>query len=685
MKINTIKLQASIFHSISIITVLTLLASTLPQTHASTKCQRSCGSTKHLPFPFGFSSSCEIQLSCINDTVFVGEFPVQKITSDKILVNIPAKCGRPMKTLKQFFNPNYAPTRDNGILLQNCTTPVRGCLIPSTLVQTNLEYLDCGSSIEKDKISCYSEQNNETAFIDYANVTRTRCQSLISAVSTQTFSNSSAVSLEVQVVQLGWWLQGTCSCSRSATCTNITSPVNKQPGYRCSCNDGFHGDGFSAGVGCRKDLGCNIRRFFAGHCGGNNRIVMLVGGITAGVLLMGCIGLVVRRRLTSKTEKRRIGRLYDTKGLSIPVFPYKEIEKATHNFSDTRRLGTGAYGTVYCGKLRGGDQWVAIKRIKRGADTESIENVMNEIRLLSCVNHPNLVRLLGCSIERNEQILVYEFMPNGTLCQHLHRERGSGLAWSVRLTIATETAQAIAHLHSSINPPIYHRDIKSSNILLDYNYKTKVADFGLSRIGMTESSHISTAPQGTPGYLDPQYHQNYHLSDKSDVYSFGVVLLEIITALKVIDFTRQKNEVNLASFAIDRIGKGLLNEIIDPFIMSTLDEATFSSMHKVAELAFRCISFHSETRPSMTEVATELEQIKLSQCVITEEINTALLGDQSPMRVATNISVLANKGLSASLNSVESEKNFSPVSVQDSWTTDRSSPSSNGLLSQTTQ
>lgn len=255
MTISTIKFLANIFHNINTITVLTILASSiLPQTHASTKCQQSCGSTKHLPFPFGFSSACEIQLKCINDTVFIGEFPVQKITSDKILVNIPAKCGRPMKTLQQFFNLNYAPTRDNGILLQNCTTPVTGCLIPSTLVQTNLEFLDCGSSIKKDKISCYSEQNNETAFIDYVNVTRTKCEYLISAVSTQTFSNSSAVSLEVQVVQLGWWLQGTCSCSSSATCTNITSPINGQPGYRCSCNDGFHGDGFSAGVGCRKGM-----------------------------------------------------------------------------------------------------------------------------------------------------------------------------------------------------------------------------------------------------------------------------------------------------------------------------------------------------------------------------------------------------------------------------------------------
>ena len=122
-----------------------------------------------------------------------------------------------------------------------------------------------------------------------------------------------------------------------------------------------------------------------------------------------------------------------------------------------------------------------------------------------------------------------------------------------------------------MNPPIYHRDIKSTNILLDYDFNSKVADFGLSRLGMTESSHISTAPQGTPGYLDPQYHQCFHLSDKSDVYSFGVVLAEIITGLKVVDFTRPHTEINLAALAVDKIGSGCIDEIIDPILDLDLD------------------------------------------------------------------------------------------------------------------
>lgn len=389
-----------------------------------------------------------------------------------------------------------------------------------------------------------------------------------------------------------------------------------------------------------------------------------------------------------------------TGNCNIPFYPYKEIEKATNGFSEKQGLGTGAYGTVYAGKLH--DEWVAIKRIKhRGND--SIEQVMNEIRLISSVRHQNLVRLLGCSIERGEQILVYEFMANGTLCQHLQRERGDGLSWPIRLTIATQTAQAIAHLHSAIKPPIYHRDIKSSNILLDCNFKAKLADFGLSRLGMAESSHISTAPQGTPGYLDPQYHQNFHLSDKSDVYSFGVVLVEIITGLKAVDFKRPQNEVNLAALATDRIGRGCLNEIIDPLLEPHMDAWTLLSVHKVGELAFRCLAFHRDMRPSMMEVTAELELIKLSRWPSSSEDNTYTASSEGsscgssssvsekPLNISKSQSersvILLQSGAAGSLNSTETlKKDNSPVSVhQDSWLSDQSSPSSNSLLSNAIQ
>ncbi|KAF2588202.1 hypothetical protein F2Q70_00041383 [Brassica cretica] len=393
-----------------------------------------------------------------------------------------------------------------------------------------------------------------------------------------------------------------------------------------------------------------------------------------------------------RIEKRNAKRLLTeaTGNTSVAFFPYKDVEKATNCFSEKQRLGTGAYGTVYKGKLQN-DEWVAIKRLKH-RDSESVEQVMNEIKLLSSVSHPNLVRLLGCCIDQGDPVLVYEFMPHGTLSEHLQREIGDGLPWTVRLTVATQTAKAIAYLHSAMNPPIYHRDIKSSNILLDYDFNSKVADFGLSRLGMTETSHISTAPQGTPGYLDPQYHQCFHLSDKSDVYSFGVVLAEIITGLKVVDFTRPHTEINLAALAVDKIGSGCLDEIIDPVLDLNLDAWTLSSIHSVAELAFRCLAFHSDMRPTMTEVADELEQIRLSGWIPNMSLDSPT-GSPRSSDQGSERSASVKKALAGSrrlvvlpkqpdiLASVEDMNDNSPVSVQDPWLSAQSSPSTNTLLS----
>jgi len=421
-------------------------------------------------------------------------------------------------------------------------------------------------------------------------------------------------------------------------------------------------------------------------------------GLIAGALLMAGLAFLcyyVWRKSTSTSSRNRLSAkrlLCEAAGnSSVPFFQYKEIEKATNGFSEKHRLGIGAYGTVYAGKLNS-DDLVAIKKL-RHRDTDSIDQVMNEIKLLSSVSHPNLVRLLGCCIEEGEPILVYEFMPNGTLCQHLQQERGTGLPWTVRLTVAAETAKAIAYLHSAMNPPIYHRDIKSSNILLDYNYRSKVADFGLSRLGMVESSHISTAPQGTPGYLDPQYHQYFHLSDKSDVYSFGVVLVEIITALKAVDFSRPHSDVNLAALAIDRIGRGCVDEIIDPYLDPNRDAWTLTSILSVAELAFRCLAFHRDMRPTMLEVAGELEQIMLSAWIPTMYMaspSASSCSSQNGSQKSLSVSIGRKAGLARgklilpqrtdSLTSLEETKDSSPVSDQDTWLSEQSSPSTNSLL-----
>ncbi|KAI3785526.1 hypothetical protein L1987_44645 [Smallanthus sonchifolius] len=658
-------------------------------------CNQSCpgGQFKTVPYPFGFTSGCKIQLNCTsNGEVLIGEFPVQQFNSDGLLVSLPAKCGRTVDALTQLYGEYYAPMSTNAILMENCTAQMKNCMIPMTTLRTHLEIVNCSGTQGGDgNVSCYSSDITRM-FLDYRNVTKMGCRFLFSGVATEMIGDSPAISLDIQVVRLGWWLSGTCDCSSNADCTKIVSPFDGSDGHRCKCKSGFGGDGYKASSGCRslKDSsGCNPSKYFSGHCGGSGRIGVLVGAVVVGASLIVCVGLIIcfiHRRSILRSRSRVNRQFYEAKGITIPIYTYKEIEKATNSFCEKQRLGNGAYGTVYSGKLHNGE-WVAIKRIKHRSDGDSIDQVMNEIKLLSSVSHPNLVRLLGCSVDKDEQILVYEFMPNGTLSQHLQKERGNGLPWPIRLTIATETAQAIAYLHSNLDPPIYHRDVKSSNILLDYSFKTKVADFGLSRLGIMESSHISTAPQGTPGYLDPEYHQNFHLSDKSDVYSFGVVLIEIITAFKALDFSRRHNEVNLASLAIDRIKRGCLDEIIDSSLEHNKDTWTSSSIHKVAELALRCLAFHSETRPSMAEVAVELERIRVSSDDITtlplEGSNcssVSIVNEKQMISEEAKNSESDKKVLFDSMNSTD-ERNLSSSYADDhQWLSESSSPSTNGGL-----
>ncbi|XP_021847807.2 wall-associated receptor kinase-like 14 [Spinacia oleracea] len=677
----------------------------LTEAISTTNCSRSCHGNS-VNFPFGFSENCEFRLDCKSDgrMEFKG-FHIRNLTWNSILLNLIPNCSRPISQIRQLFGRNFALTAQNGLLLQNCSTPLNGCIIPASLVESRFTRCDG----RRENMSCYATENPTVGggILRYEDVNNTGCKFLFSSIVVDDFDTGNGVSdagggvsdafLEFQTVQVGWWLPGTCLCDRNANCSNVGAA-----GYRCRCNQGFSGDGFVNGEGCHNVSAAAAIGPVSKQNGGA-KIPVLIGGIIAGAVSMTILATICyfcRRRsahLKSRTSARRL--LSDANGNTpVPLYPYREIERATNGFSDKQRLGTGAYGTVYAGRLHNND-YVAIKKLKH-RDTDSTEQVMNEIKLLSSVSHPNLVRLLGCCIEDGEQILVYEYMANGTLSEHLQRERESGkaLPWTVRLTIASETAQAISYLHSAIHPPIYHRDIKSSNILLDFDYKSKVADFGLSRLGLMELSHISTAPQGTPGYVDPQYHQNFHLSDKSDVYSFGVVLIEIITAMKVVDFNRPHTEINLAALAVDRIGKGRIDEMIDPYLELHRDAWTLASVHKVAELAFRCLAYHRDMRPSMMEVSHELEQIRQSGWNSQEEnmfmaSSTVASSCSSPFNgsdrsfgglsmkkvMGSQRVVVPQKGIDH-LASLEEGKDCSPVSVHDPWFSEQSSPSTNSLL-----
>ncbi|PIA65109.1 hypothetical protein AQUCO_00100535v1 [Aquilegia coerulea] len=277
---------------------------------------------------------------------------------------------------------------------------------------------------------------------------------------------------------------------------------------------------------------------------------------------------------------------------------------ATNNYDQQRILGQGGYGTVYKGILPD-LRIVAIKKSKV-IDQSQLGQFINEVVILTQINHRHVVKLLGCCLETEVPLLVYEFVSNGTLFHHLHNRNGalSSISWKDRLRIAAETDGALAYLRSAASIPVIHRDVKSANILLDDHYTAKVADFGASRLNPLEQTLISTLVQGTMGYLDPEYFHTSQLTEKSDVYSFGVVLVELLTGEKPLCFERSQEQRNLAAYFIMSIREKHLFQILEAGIMN---EGKTEQVHAVAEIAKRCLNSKGEERPSMKEVAAELE------------------------------------------------------------------------------
>ncbi|THG18256.1 hypothetical protein TEA_017200 [Camellia sinensis var. sinensis] len=296
---------------------------------------------------------------------------------------------------------------------------------------------------------------------------------------------------------------------------------------------------------------------------------------------------------------------------SAKIFTEEDLKKATNNFNENNVLGKRGQGIVYKGVLPD-NTIVAIKKPRVADQNQSqIEQFINEVIILSQVNHRNVVKLLGCCLETKAPFPVYEFITNGTLYDHIHTalQRASSITWENRLRIAAETATALSYLHSAASTPIIHRDIKTANILLDDNYIAKVSDFGSSRLIAIDETQLSTLVRGTRGYLDPVYLHTGQLTQKSDVCSFGVVLVELLTDKKVISFNRPEAKRNLATYFILAMKEDRLFEIVDEQMM---DEARVDKLKQVAILAKRCLEVKGDKRPSMKEVAMELEGLRMT-------------------------------------------------------------------------
>ncbi|XP_021909073.1 LEAF RUST 10 DISEASE-RESISTANCE LOCUS RECEPTOR-LIKE PROTEIN KINASE-like 1.2 isoform X4 [Carica papaya] len=362
-------------------------------------------------------------------------------------------------------------------------------------------------------------------------------------------------------------------------------------------------------------------------CPGENRVNMktkvIIGVIATFVgVVLACTGCylyqrrkkklrIVRSTLLSRSISADDSSVDVEKGrnlFGIHLFTYAELEEATSYFDSAKELGDGGFGTVYYGKLQDG-RAVAVKRLYEN-NYKRVEQFMNEVEILTRLRHHHLVSLFGCTSRHSrELLLVYEFVPNGTVADHLHGERAKpgALPWPIRLKIAIETAGALTYLHAT---DIIHRDVKTNNILLDNNFSVKVADFGLSRLFPTDVTHVSTAPQGTPGYVDPEYHQCYQLTEKSDVFSYGVVLIELISSLPAVDITRHRQEINLSTLAINKIQNHALHELVDTSLGFESDSTIREMITAVAEVAFQCLQSEKDMRPSMLEVLESLIRIQ---------------------------------------------------------------------------
>lgn len=432
-----------------------------------------------------------------------------------------------------------------------------------------------------------------------------------------------------------------CNHPEKNPCVYMYSCMEEQGAVSCACPQGMSGDGRKKGSGCQKHFPLDIA------LGVGLALVLTITttalcyywamkkrevGRKRAELFRKNGGLLLQQRFSAITSQ--------SEDSSAKMFSAEELKTATDNYSKSRILGRGGHGTVYKGILP--DKTVVAIKKSTLFDESQAEQFVNEITILSQIDHPNVVKLLGCCLETHVPLLVYEYIPNGTLFQHIHnRSVPRSLTWEDCLRIGAETAEALAYLHSTSSIPIIHRDIKSSNILLDENFVAKISDFGASRSVPFDQTHVTTLIQGTIGYLDPEYFQSSQLTEKSDVYSFGVVLAELLTRQKPISVGRPEESCNLAMYLVILFNEGRLLHDIEPQILA---EAGEEQVCAVAQLSVRCLNLKGEERPVMKEVASVLDGLRRSftmeRSIRRKDESVQKNNEQDPLREARPISDL---------------------------------------------
>ncbi|XP_076927794.1 putative receptor-like protein kinase At5g24010 [Bidens hawaiensis] len=375
-------------------------------------------------------------------------------------------------------------------------------------------------------------------------------------------------------------------------------------------------------------------------------ICLIVGGLVVTCCLISTILIVLKLRKKTGGKTRRAESngwtplralsshskysegTNNTNTLKIPFF---DLQYATNNFDKSLIIGSGGFGVVYKGVLRDSLK-VAVKRGVSGS-RQGLPEFQREIMVLSKIRHRHLVSLVGYCEEQSEMILVYEYMGKGPLKKHLYGSNLPPLSWKQRLEICIGAARGLHYLHTGSAQGIIHRDVKSTNILLDDNNLAKVADFGLSRSGPCMSeTHVSTGVKGSFGYLDPEYFRRQQLTDKSDVYSFGVVLFEVLCARPVVDPLLGREEINLGEWAVRWQKKGLLKRIVDPRIADQIKPESLKTYGNTAE---KCLADYGVDRPTMGDVLWNLEHaLQLQEA---ESVNATSSDQTSALNIADGV------------------------------------------------